>query len=264
MGAKLFVHRLFSRMGLLRQVVALKSACISSPLIHSIAFRNEFSFYKQLLVDSPLVFDIGGNVGNYARVFRRLGCRVITAEPIPECAARIRRRFAGDDGLILLETAVSDRPGQTVFHINEEIPELSTLSRDWMQNSRYATTSHWSKSIPVPVTTLSEMIRQYGRPGYCKIDVEGHEADVLDGLEAPIPLVSFEFCIEFPEQILRCLDRLEALAAGDGQRVGYNYSPGQRMRLTLPEWTDRAGLLDALDLRKNGGLAGDIFARTGE
>ena len=49
-----------------------------------------------------------------------------------------------------------------------------------------------TSSIRVPVTTLDQLILRYGRPYYCKVDVEGYEVEVFRGLTQPIPMISFE------------------------------------------------------------------------
>ncbi|MCK4784435.1 MAG: FkbM family methyltransferase [Desulfobacteraceae bacterium] len=38
-------------------------------------------------------------------------------------------------------------------------------------------------------------------PAFCKIDVEGDEFDVLQGLSRPIKAISFEFVSECPEYV---------------------------------------------------------------
>ncbi|MEZ4639278.1 MAG: FkbM family methyltransferase [Caldilineaceae bacterium] len=42
----------------------------------------------------------------------------------------------------------------------------------------------WDEAIDVPVITLDSLIAQHGVPVFCKIDVEGFEHAVLQGLIA--------------------------------------------------------------------------------
>ena len=42
------------------------------------------------------------------------------------------------------------------------------------------------------MTTLDALIAEHGLPDFIKIDTEGHEAAVLQGLSAPVPALSFE------------------------------------------------------------------------
>src|SRR5689334_21515163 len=54
------------------------------------------AFYRRLLPEKALCFDIGANVGNRTSAFRRCGFRVVALEPQPQCYARLRSVF-GDD-----------------------------------------------------------------------------------------------------------------------------------------------------------------------
>jgi FkbM family methyltransferase len=50
------------------------------------------------------------------------------------------------------------------------------------------------------MTTMDTLISLYGKPDYCKIDVEGFEINVLKGLNIPLNLVSFEYHLDRGEQ----------------------------------------------------------------
>ena len=43
---------------------------------------------------------------------------------------------------------------------------------------------HWTKTVPVSVTTLDALIGKHGAPAFIKIDVEGAEPSVLEGMAA--------------------------------------------------------------------------------
>lgn len=67
--------------------------------------------------------------------------------------------------------------------------------------------------VTVDVPTLGHAIEQFGLPVYCKIDVEGFELLVLQGLSQAIRTISFEFhsCGDGVEIALNCLSRLTQL-----------------------------------------------------
>ena len=48
------------------------------------------------------------------------------------------------------------------------------------------------------------MISRYGSPEFTKIDVEGYEFEVLNGLSQPIKTISFEFTSEEKKQAFAC------------------------------------------------------------
>ena len=105
------------------------------------------------------------------------------------------------------------------------------------------------------MTTLDSLIETHGLPAYCKIDVEGHEAQVLAGLSQPLPRLCFEVLPAALPVALACLDRLGAL--GDYR---YNLSLGERPRLLLSDWCDGATLREHLARLGPDSPSGDIHA----
>ena len=50
----------------------------------------------------------------------------------------------------------------------------------------------------VPVTTLDALIERHGVPSFVKVDAEGFEEEVLQGLSRSIKALSFEFTVVQP------------------------------------------------------------------
>ena len=69
----------------------------------------------------------------------------------------------------------------------------------------------WNTSQPVEVVTLDNLIAEYGLPAFTKIDVEGHETDVLRGLTQPLPWLQLRVYCEYPEDVRMCAQLLLAL-----------------------------------------------------
>jgi hypothetical protein len=114
--------------------------------------------------------------------------------------------------------------------------------------------------VEVAVTTLDDLIKSYGEPAFCKIDVEGFEEDVLAGLTRPLRGLSFEHLPTAHDAALAALDRVERL----GDKAGgyrYNYSPVETMRFVSPHWLDHAELRRLLDRVRPLGRSGDVYAR---
>lgn len=74
----------------------------------------------------------------------------------------------------------------------------------------------------VPMTTLDRLIKAHGSPDFVKIDVEGMEHEVLAGLSAPLPALSFEFVPSSPHAALASAAQLEDLG-----RYGYDVALGE-------------------------------------
>jgi FkbM family methyltransferase len=161
------------------------------------ARRNALdTVYRRYVGRGDLVFDIGGHVGDRVASFRRLGARVIVAEPQPALAKTLRLLFGRDRDVTVEETAVGRSPGTVALRLNLDNPTVSTASDAFIAASRGAPGwegQQWTRTIEVPMTTLDALIAKHGAPCFVKIDVEGFEAEALAGLSAPVPALSFEF-----------------------------------------------------------------------
>ena len=154
---------------------------------HHYALRR---IYTPLIKPGDLCFDIGAHLGDRLHTWSKLGARVVALKPHPDMMTWLRRWYGHHPNIVLVKKAVSAQPGRETLWINHLTPSVSTISQKWLtriqQNRRFAG-ARWEEQIPVTVTTLDQLIRQYGSPTFCKIDVEGAELDVLQGLSQAIP-----------------------------------------------------------------------------
>lgn len=127
------------------------------------------------------IFDIGANIGYYVLMELELlgdrGC-VIAIEPSPNNLHLLRRNLAlnGYDGIEVIEGAVSDTEDTRVFHLSQQ----SNLGTFHPVGSGAAHLSgEW---IEVETQTVPGLARSYGAPNLIRMDVEGHEVEVLGGM----------------------------------------------------------------------------------
>jgi FkbM family methyltransferase len=159
---------------------------------HLRKLNEEEVFYRTLLAgrNVELIFDVGANVGDKAEVFSRIARRVICFEPDPRLAEHLRRRFRGCSRLVVEQCGVSDREGIAELHAYDGGSAYNTFNQ---RQHELVTGEHLQHElIQVPLVTLDGMISRYGRPDFIKIDVEGHEREVLAGLSKAVPLLSYE------------------------------------------------------------------------
>jgi FkbM family methyltransferase len=240
-----------SRLGLLRSQVIY----VWKPFTR----RKLRRFYRPFVRPGDLSFDIGAHLGSRSRAFLDLGARVIALEPQPACVAFLRKRWHGDRRVTLIPKAIGAQAGKACLHINRLNPTISTLSPlDWRTAMAAAAVQreHWDDRAEVGVTTLDRLIEKYGTPDFCKIDVEGFEAQALAGLSRPLPALSFEFISFDSAQALACLRRLTALGA-----YRFNWSLRERLRLESPVWVDASGIEHILIGLGPDIVSGDIYAR---
>ena len=218
-------------------------------------------FYRMFLRPGSLGFDIGAHLGSRSRAFLDLGARVIALEPQPACAAYLRRRWQGEPRFTLIPKAVGAQAGSASLHINRLNPTISTLSPAGWRSAMAAAAiqrERWEDRVDVEVTTLDRLIDDCGRPDFCKIDVEGYEAQALAGLSHPIPALSFEFISFDAGGAAACLRRLAALG-----RYRFNWSLRERLRLESPEWVSASRVEQMIAGLGPAVVSGDIYARLG-
>lgn len=213
--------------------------------------------YAQFMGPGDLCFDVGAHVGNRLSIWAGLGARVVAVEPQPLCMAFLQRAYGHRAGVTLVAEAVGAQPGVQTLHISPANPTVSTLSPSWIETVQRDPSFagvRWEETIPTPVTTLDGLIERFGRPAFCKIDVEGYEEQALAGLSQSIPALSFEYLAATRTSALACIRRLESLG-----RYEYNWSPGESQRLQALRWLDAGGMAEVLAGLEAG--SGDVYAR---
>jgi len=209
--------------------------------------------WETLVHPGDLVFDVGAGDGAMSDRLVARGARVVCVEAHPTRASALRDRYGVSRGAGRLGAAASDSAPVVVV-------DMGLANR----------TGRIPTSVPgvaIQLTTLDEMIRAFGAPRYCRIDVGGDPESILDGLtvatEPVIPLLSFEFKAARLENLRRALERLT--------RLGYrhfNWCRAPRAELVAAQWRGARDLLDEIvrESAAQGGLAlrGDLFARAGD
>lgn len=149
---------------------------------------------EQLVRPGMTVFDIGANIGYYVLMEHRLlkgTGRIVALEPSPQNAALLHRNLElnGTTNVTFLPAACSDVVGQRDFFIAAE----SNLNSFHPDSARVFT-----NTVRVETTTLPQLAAKFGAPNLLRMDVEGHEVEILNAMMPEVasgrmrPVVIFE------------------------------------------------------------------------
>jgi FkbM family methyltransferase len=122
------------------------------------------------------------------------------------------KNFFPNPKLHIDNRAISYAKGTQEFKLSN-VDTISTLSTDWVENSRFTGEYTWDNSIMVETLTLSDAIAEYGIPDYIKIDTEGYEYEILTNFHDFLPdtLFAFEWAEEQKEKIAKILKHINGL-----------------------------------------------------
>jgi FkbM family methyltransferase len=216
--------------------------------------------YRPFVPRGALVFDVGAHLGDRTRAFSGLGARVVALEPQPRLFRWLRRLVGSRPDVILREEAVGREPGEAMLAVSRRTPTVSTLSRHWQTDLGHNNPSFgdvcWEESVPVPLVTMDQLIAEYGLPDFCKIDVEGFEAEVLAGLSQPVPALSLEFVAGALDVAEAAVRRLVALGPYE-----FNAIRGEQRSYLFRDWLGAEAMLEWLGRGAGSLPSGDIYAR---
>lgn len=169
-------------------------------------------YFETLPLNDQVVVDVGANVGVLSEFFVRAGARrVLSVEPLAENVAEVRRRIAGAraEGVwSVRECAASSRTGEVALRLggDEETPHNSVVTARAEGAQRV-----------VPCDTLANLCPD---ATVVKLDIEGHEYEVLDEALGALPAVR-AWAIELHMVPGRSLSTtLQALAAQGFSLIG--------------------------------------------
>jgi FkbM family methyltransferase len=230
---------------------------------------REVDFYRHLLRgfrSGDCIFDIGANNGYKTDIFLRLGARVVAVDPDEVNGDILKNKFLkyrfAPKAVIVVNHAVSDNVATRTMWIDEPGSAKNSFSQKWVDSlrgddKRFGHTLSFANSKDVTTTTIEYLRESYGAPFFIKIDVEGHELSVLQGLKRPVPYLSFEVNLpEFRPEGLQCVDLLGNLA----KHGRFNFATDCREGLALPEWLGPKEFSQILEQSAHGSL--EVFWKT--
>lgn len=138
----------------------------------------ELDFISTLIPYGTVIYDIGSNIGYHASAFATMTDRVYCFEAHPQHFELLKFNVETDTCCKLFHCAVSDQVGTA---------NITTFDLHAVGN--YGTVSvNNDGGFQVPMTTIDSITAagDIAAPGFVKIDVEGHEPQVLRGARETI------------------------------------------------------------------------------
>ena len=132
-----------------------------------------------------LVFDVGANVGQYARRIRALGYAgdIVSFEPMADAYAELRAQASADPRWQTVQTGIGDHDGTGLINVSTNSYSSSLLAMLPLHTDS-APEAVYVRQEPICLQRLDSLIDQFYQPGqnlYVKIDTQGFERQVFDG-----------------------------------------------------------------------------------
>lgn len=157
---------------------------------HSLSRYGEYSqaeltFLLSILTNNAVVYDVGANIGYHTTAFASVARQVYAFEPHPRNYAMLKINTTASHNVATINCAVS----QTQGHVY-----VSDFDPEQPGNFGAVCVTDTQTAISVPCLTLDQAGLE--PPDLIKIDVEGHELDVLQGCQEIItqrcPVIYYE------------------------------------------------------------------------
>ena len=162
---------------------------------------------------SRCVLDVGANVGLYTWEISKIcpNLKILSFEPDPNNfeLLQMTHEASGSKNIELYSFALSDQSIEKDFRQDELTSATGSLSindKPWIEQYLKGT----SKNIKVQTRTLDQMLEEGKIPALVKIDVEGHENEVLEGglqtIKISKPIIIIESFPPKQERVVKTLD----------------------------------------------------------
>lgn len=158
-----------------------------------------------------MLFDIGANCGNYTMANISKYDRIVCVDASKVQCDALKDRVPADKCTIVHSLISSDPDAKFWRCLGDS--GISTASVEWMNGKgRFAPghTDWWPgltwKQEETPIMSLDSLISIYGTPEFIKIDVEGHEKEVVKSLTTYSGPLAFEWAEEMKEETIETVN----------------------------------------------------------
>jgi FkbM family methyltransferase len=154
-------------------------------------------FANELNLKDILALDVGGNLGNWSAELKRVtpSARIVIFEPSKEAFGYLQARFANFNDVQCVNIALGKENTVSTLFADKSASGLASLTK--RRVAHFGIDFNYEEEIKISTLdwwmSNEEVIQQ---PNVLKMDVEGHELDVLQGATKTLEnlgIIQFEF-----------------------------------------------------------------------
>lgn len=157
--------------------------------------KTSINFLNKFKISSPIILDVGANVGLYTEQILKLvpNARIYAFEPSNMAIVQLKNKFHDDPRVNIISKALGD--DESYSNLWSDLPGsgLASLTKRRLDHFNI----QFEESQVVHVVTLDSVMKDLNlEPDLLKMDVEGHEFSILMGATKTInslSVIQFEF-----------------------------------------------------------------------
>ncbi len=158
------------------------------------------------------LLDIGANRGDAVAAGIKNGFdKIVAVEAAPKVFKELVKNYIYNNKVIPINFAVSDVDNDQVEFYECIEDGLSTLEKSWLTDPSMPYYGKEFRTIGVNTITIDKIVNIYGIPDLIKIDVEGAETKVLNGMTKKNKTLCFEWTINTLSDHIKQLEYLRSL-----------------------------------------------------
>ena len=164
--------------------------------IGSFSLWLEIRSVKKFLKKNLIIFDVGGNKGDYSeRLIETFkNSKIYIFEPSSLNHSILIKRFNNNNNIAVNNVAVSDKNGFSKLYFSKQGDGMASLSKRKLDHFDIL----FNSFEEVQVITLKKFVieNKINKIDFLKLDIEGYELNALKGLEEfihKVGLIQFEF-----------------------------------------------------------------------
>jgi FkbM family methyltransferase len=154
---------------------------------HYLHIEKACKILQEIHPSEQMIVDVGGADGTTAGIFLQQlpSAKVIVFEPLKENLEQLKMRFLLEPRVQIIDKAVGSKVGQAMLHQAQRntASSLYPLNQN-IRDGIFSTILEETGKIPISITTLDEVFKDYQSIGILKLDVQGFELEVLKGATA--------------------------------------------------------------------------------